>query len=132
YGPRAIYSLMILSIILALLGRFLLLRILKLETAESQTPPDAQRLRGEWKPLFLFDITAPVYLAAAVLIDVPAAVLTAIITQSFLQVYTLLRGYVSWREASYRLAATAVIVFLVGMLYIRIAGSIHHSFSSNL
>ncbi len=132
YGPRAIYSLMILSIILALLGRFLLLRILKLETAESQTPPVAQRLREEWKPLFLFDITAPVYLAAAVLIDVPAAVLTAVITQTFLQVYTLLRGYVSWREASYRLAATAVIVFLAGTLYVWVAGSIHHSFSSNL
>src|SRR5207244_4126619 len=63
---------------------------------------------------------------------IPSAVLTAIITQSFLHVYTLLRGYVSWREASYRLAATAVIVFLVGMLYVWVAGSIHHSFSSNL
>ncbi|HAE82161.1 MAG TPA: hypothetical protein DCK85_02130, partial [Ktedonobacter sp.] len=132
YGPRAIYSLVLLSIILALLGRFLLLRILKIETAEVQTSPNAQQLREEWKPLFLFDITAPIYLAAAVLISVPAAVLTAVITQSFLQVYTFLRGYASWREASYRLAATAVIVFLSGTLYEWIAGSIHQGFSSNL
>ena len=132
YGPRAIFSLVLLSIILALLGRFLLLRILKIETAEVQTSPNAQQLREEWKPLFLFDITAPIYLAAAVLISVPAAVLTAVITQSFLQVYTFLRGYASWREASYRLAATAVIVFLSGTLYEWIAGSIHQGFSSNL
>ena len=128
YGPRAIYSIVALSIILALLGRFFLLRILKLETADAQASPDAQHLRVEWKPLFLFDITAPIYLAATVLIDVPAAVLTAVITQSFLQVYTLMRGYVSWREASFRLAATTLVVFLSGSLYKWIGGSVHHAF----
>lgn len=132
YGPRAIYSLVALSIILALLGRFFLLRILKLEAVDVHSSPDVQHLREEWKPLFLFDITAPIYLAATVLIDVPAAVLTAVITQSFLQVYTLVRGYVSWREASYRVVATTVVVFLSGSLYKWVAGSMHHGFSSNL
>src|SRR5437763_11343713 len=86
YGPRAIYSLVLLSIILALLGRFLLFRSLKLEAVEMPMSPNTKP-RGAWKPLFLFDITAPIYLAAAVLIGVPAAVLAAMITQLFLQVY---------------------------------------------
>src|SRR5947209_7005297 len=131
YGPRAIYSLVLLSIILALLGRFLLLHSLKLEASEAQVLPPAHRPREAWKPLFLFDITAPVYLAAAVLIGVPAAVLTALITQVFLQAYTFLRDYVGWKEASYRLTATAVVVFLSGTLFKLIAGSVHDSISSN-
>jgi len=107
YGSRAIYSLVLLSVGLALLGRILLLRLLILETTDAQAIHRPQRLREEWRPLFLFDITAPVYLAAAVLINTPAAVLTALITQMFLQAYTFFRGYVSWREASYRVATTA-------------------------
>ncbi|TMC89555.1 MAG: hypothetical protein E6J22_14185, partial [Chloroflexi bacterium] len=121
YGPRAIYSLVLLSIILALLGRFLLLHSLKLEASEAQVLPPAHRPREAWKPLFLFDITAPLYLAAAVLIGVPAAVLTALITQLFLQAYTFLRNYVGWKEASYRLTATAVVVLLSGTLFKLIA-----------
>lgn len=131
YGPRAIYSLVLLSIILALLGRFLLLHSLKLEAAETQMLPLPQRPREAWKPLFLFDITAPLYLAAAVLIGVPAAVLTALITQVILQAYTFFRNYVGWKEASYRLTATAVVVFLSGTLFKSIAGSVHDSISSN-
>src|SRR5579859_2665023 len=55
YGPRAIYSLLILSILLALLGRILLLRLLKLEAEATETQRD--RLRGlpeSWRFLFLF------------------------------------------------------------------------------
>src|SRR5713226_3399902 len=99
YGPRAIYSLIMLSILLALLGRILLLRVLKVEMAETGAIHD--RLRTAMRPLFLFDITAPLYLAAGALIDVPAGVLVALVTQAFLQGYTLLRGFVSWAEASY-------------------------------
>ncbi len=35
YGPRAIYSLVFFSVVLALLGRLLLLRLLKLEAADT-------------------------------------------------------------------------------------------------
>src|SRR5216683_1977783 len=55
YGPRAIYSLMLLSVALALLGRILLLRQFK---AEGMHLP----LRTAMLPLFLFDITAPLAL----------------------------------------------------------------------
>ncbi len=132
YGSRAIYSLLLLSIGLALLGRFLLLRLLILETSDAQAFHRPQRLRDEWRPLFLFDINAPVYLAAAVLINAPAAVLTALITQMFLQVYTFLRGYVSWREASYRVATTALVVLLSGATYSWISGTVHNRFVSYL
>ncbi len=132
YGPRAIYSLMLLSIVLALLGRFLLVRILKFETRDTKQVVDLLRLREEWRSLFLFDITAPLYLAAAVLISVPAAVLTALVTQAFLQAYTCWRGFVSWTEASYRLAGTALVALLSGSSYYWIAGPTHNSsFSSN-
>ncbi len=95
YGPRAIYSLLILSILLAMLGRLLLLRLLKLEAA--QTDLLRHRLRTSWRFLFLFDLTAPLYLAAGVLIGPPAAVLLALVTQTILQGFTLLRGFASSR-----------------------------------
>jgi len=133
YGPRAIFSLLFLSIILALLGRFLLLRLLTFEMSPgTHELPRTQRLREEWKPLFLFDITAPVYLAATVLIGVPAAVLTALVTQIFLQAYTFIRGYVSWWEASYRVVAAALIALLSGASYSWISGSIHTSIIPSL
>jgi len=98
--------------------------------AEQESQPS--RLLTTWRPLFLLDITAPVYLAAGVLIDLPAAVLTAIITQFVLQSYTLLRGYVSWVEASYRLASTSLLVFIAGALYSWIAGPVHVTAAVNL
>lgn len=129
YGPRAIYSLVFLSVVLALLGRLLLLRLLKLETADSDTVLTQHRLRAAWQPLFLFDINAPIYLAAGVLIGVPAAVLTALITQLFLQGYTLIRGFVSWVDACYRLASTALLVFISDIIYTLVAGSSHDYFT---
>src|SRR5713226_4820070 len=120
YGPRAIYSLLILSISLALLGRMLLLRLLKLEAKTTDT--QRNRLPESWRFLFLFDITAPLYLAAGVLIGPPAAVLLALITQASLQGFTLLRGFVSLTEACYRIASTALLALLSGAIYTWIAG----------
>lgn len=129
YGPRAIYSLLFLSVVLALLGRLLLVRLLKLETADTESVVAQNRLRAAWRPLFLFDINAPIYLAAGVLIGVPAAVLTAFITQLFLQTYTLLRGFVSWIDACYRLATTALLVFIADIVYTWVAGTSHNYFT---
>ena len=120
YGPRAIYGMLILSIALALLGRVILLRMLKLETAKT----DALRyhLRAKWRMLFLFDITAPLYLAAGVLIGPPAAVLLALITQTLLQGFTLSQRFVSWSEACYRIAGTALIALISSLVYSWISG----------
>jgi signal transduction histidine kinase len=130
YGPRAIYSLIVLAVILAFLGRLLLLRLLSSETMNSKVPP--QRLRNEWKPLFFVDITAPLYLAAGVLIDVPAAVITAIVVQLFLQGFTFVRGFVSWREACYRVGSTALVALLASWAYISISGTSHNNYTINL
>ncbi len=124
YGPRAIYSLIVLSIFLSLLGRVLLLHLLTREMTESTRTHQ----RAIWQPLFLFDITAPIYLAAAVLIGIPAAVLSALLTQALLQGYTMLRGFVSWVEACYRVASSVLMAFLTGVIYIAIVGPHHNDF----
>ncbi len=121
YGPRAVYSLLILSILLALLGRLLLLHLLKLERAVTDTADN--RSQTTWHLLFLFDITAPLYLAAGVLIGPPAAVLIALITQTVLQGFTLWRGFVSWTEACYRIASTALVALISSVVYSWIGGS---------
>ncbi len=128
YGPRAIYSLVFLSIFLALLGRLLLLRLLTSKASGSEL----QRLRQEWKPLFLVDVTAPLYLAAGVLIGVPAAVITAILTQLFLQGFTLIHGFVSWKEASYRVASMGLVALLSITAYTLVSGTSHNDFSLQL
>ncbi|HEY6542676.1 MAG TPA: hypothetical protein VIZ18_17155, partial [Ktedonobacteraceae bacterium] len=121
YGARAIYSIIVLSITLALLGRYLLLNAIKREAGVTHVL--YHRLPSSWQALFLFDITAPVYLAAGVLVGVPAGVLTALITQTVLQAFTCLRGFVSLAEAAYRVAVTAVVVLLSGSLFTLIAGT---------
>ncbi len=121
YGPRAIYSLLTLSILLALLGRILLLRLLKLEIATTDAL-SYRNLRATWRLLFLFDITAPLYLGAGVLIGSPAAVLIALITQMVLQGFTLWRGFVSWTEACYRIASTALFALISSAVYLWIGG----------
>src|SRR6266487_5036092 len=120
YGPRAIFSMLILSIALALLGRVILLRMLKLELAKTDVLP--YHLRSTWRLLFLFDITAPLYLAAGVLIGPPAAVLLALITQTVLQGFTLSQRFISWSEACYRVASTALITLISSYVYSRIGG----------
>lgn len=125
YGHRAIYSLIVLSLFLSLLGRLLLLRLITTEMTESTRT----LRRAIWQPLLLFDITAPIYLAAAVLIGVPAAVLSALLTQALLQGYTMLRGFVSWAEACYRVGSSAVFTFISGAVYIWIVGPNHNDFA---
>src|SRR5713226_1684903 len=126
YGPRAIYSLLILSISLALLGRILLLRLLKLEAKTTDT--QRNRLPDSWRFLFLFDITAPLYLAAGVLIGPPAGVLMALMTQTVVQGFTLWRGFVSWMEACYRIASTALLVLISSAVYSWIGGPAQNHF----
>lgn len=121
YGPRAIYSVILLSITLALLGRYLLLRIIKRESGLVHI--QYYRLPYTWQTLFLFDITAPIYLAAGVLVGVSAGVLTALITQTVLQLYTLICRSVSLVEACYRIASTAVVVLIADAFFAFIAGT---------
>jgi signal transduction histidine kinase len=121
YGPRAIFSIILLSVLLSLLGRILLLRMLKLETDAAQDFD--QRWHASWRTLFLFDITAPLYLAAGVLIGAPAAVLTALVTQIVLQLFTFLRRFVSPVEACYRIACTGLISLIACVIYTWIAGT---------
>ncbi len=120
YGPRAIYGMLILSIALALLGRGILLHMLKLETAK--TDALHYHLRSKWRLLFLFDITAPLYLAAGVLLGPPAAVLLALITQTILQGFTLSQRFVSWSEACFRITGTALIALISSFVYSWISG----------
>src|SRR5438876_5632467 len=120
YDPRAIYSMLILSIALALMGRVILLRMLQLDIAKTDVLH--YHLRSTWRLLFLFDITAPLYLATGVLIGPPAAVLLALITQTALQGFTLSRRFVSWPEACYRIASIALIALISSLVYRWIGG----------
>jgi signal transduction histidine kinase len=110
YGGRAIYSIILLSVILALLGRILLLRILKVEIGEVPTQYASHNLT--WRLLLFFDVAAPIYLAAGVLLGLDSAVLTALITQLVVQGYTLWRGLISWTTTMYRIATTALLVLI--------------------
>jgi signal transduction histidine kinase len=122
YGGRAIYTILLLSVALALLGRVLLLRILKTEIGEFAGK--YQRQNTTWQLLLLFDVTAPVYLAAGVLLGLSAAVFTAVITQLVVQGYTLWRGLISWTGATYRLATTGVLVLLSVLIFQKITASL--------
>src|SRR6266436_1684982 len=75
YGPRAIFSMLILSIALVLLGRVILLHMLKLETAKTDVLH--YHLSSTWRLLFLFKITAPHYCADGVLNASSAVVILA-------------------------------------------------------
>ncbi len=123
YGPRAVYSMLFLSIALALLGREILIRMLGTEIAQADISP--YDLRSTWRLLFLIDITAPLYLAAGVLIGPPAAVLLAAITQVALQGFTFLRKLVSWQDACYSIAGISLIALISSLVYIWIAGTTH-------
>jgi signal transduction histidine kinase len=108
YGRRAIYSIILLSVILALLGRVLLLRILKVELGN--WPHNRTQRAITWQFLLFLDVAAPIYLAAGVLLGLFAAVLTALVTQAVVQGYTLWRGATSRIYASYHIAMTALLV----------------------
>jgi len=123
YGPRAIISTILLAVLLSLLGRILLLRMLKLET--DALHDFHQRWYASWKTLFLFDIAAPLYLAAGVLIGPPAAVLAAVVTQALLQLFTFLRRSVTLAEACYRVASTGLIALVATDVFTWIANPPH-------
>lgn len=115
YGARAIYSTILLAILLAMLGQILLLHMLKLEIAQNTTI--RFRRDASWHLLLFFDVAAPSYLTSGVLLGLPAAVLTALLTQICVQGYTLWRGLISWSEAMYRVAATALLVLLATVVF---------------
>lgn len=119
YGGRAIYTIILLSITLALLGRILLLRILNVEIGALPTRHFQQNLT--WRMLLLFDITAPIYLAGGVLLGLFAAVLMALVTQTVVQGYTLWRGITSWSAAAYRVVTTGLLVLLTTFVFQHIA-----------
>jgi signal transduction histidine kinase len=120
YGRRAIYSIILLSVILALLGRVLLLRILKVELGDWQDGR-VHRVMA-WQFLLFLDVAAPIYLAAGVLLGLFAAVLTALVTQLVVQGYTRWRGVISWTTASYHVAATALLVLIAAAVFQYIRG----------
>lgn len=115
YGRRAIYSIILLSVILALLGRVLLLRILKVELGGWQD--DRAHRAIAWQFLLFLDVAAPIYLAAGVLLGLFAAVLTALVTQLIVQGYTRWRGVISWTTASYHVATTALLVLIATAVF---------------
>ncbi|QBD81395.1 sensor histidine kinase [Ktedonosporobacter rubrisoli] len=123
YGLHTVAKLILLSVLVAAFGRGLLEYILRSDLSKMEPVP--RRAPVLWRPVFLLDINAPLYLAVGVLANVPAAVITALITQTSLQLYTAFRGLISWTEASYRVAATALLVLIAGKLYKFIAGSSH-------
>lgn len=119
YGARAIYSILFLSLLVAFLGRVLLLRILKIEVGTNKATRRFQE-NMTWRMLLLFDATAPIYLAAGVLLGPFAAVLTALLTQLLVQGYTLWKGLISLASASYRVATTGLLVLVSTAIFQRI------------
>ncbi|HEX6482932.1 MAG TPA: sensor histidine kinase [Ktedonobacteraceae bacterium] len=115
YGARAIYSMALLSVALAFAGRWLLVRILR---QDSGNEPLASN------PLFLMDISVPLYLAAGALINPPAAVLVALVTQGCLQVVAS-RRFVPLSSACYRVATLGLIIFVATNLDTFIGGPPH-------
>lgn len=110
YGSRAIYSTLLLAIVLALLGRVMLLRILKLEIGSAPGHRPSHSLA--WRLLLLLDVAAPIYLAVGVLLGVFAAVLVTLVTQTVVQGYTLWRGLISRTTAAYHVAVAGLLVLL--------------------
>lgn len=110
YGRRAIYSIILLAVALALLGRILLLRILKMELGDWRGSETNRAI--SWRLLLFLDVAAPIYLAAGVLLGTFAAVLTALVTQLIVQGYTRWRGVISWSTATYHVATTGLIVLV--------------------
>lgn len=115
YGSRAIYSTLLLALVLALLGRILLLRLLKLEIGNA--PDDEHHQNNTWRILLLLDVVAPIYLTAGVLLGLYAAVLVALITQFVVQGYTFKRGLIPWTTAMYHVGTTGLLVLVSTALF---------------
>lgn len=115
YGTRAIYSMIFLSVVLALASRWLLVRTLHQDSASF--PPVSN-------PLFLIDVSVPLYLAAGALLNPPAAVLVALVTQGWMQV-VVSRRLVPLSYAFYRVATIGLIIFVATSLDTFIGGPPH-------
>lgn len=115
YGRRAIYSILLLTALLALLGRILLLRILKMELGDWRESEGSHTIT--WRLLLLLDVAAPIYLASGVLLGVFAAVLTALVTQLIVQGYTLWRRVISLTSAAHRVATTGLLVLITTLVF---------------
>ena len=115
YGPRAIYSMTLLSVVLALAGRWLLGRKLRQESGNE--PP-------AWNPLFFIDLTVPLYLAAGALLNPPAAILVTLVTQGCVQA-VFSRRDVPLSYAFYRVAAIGLIIFVATSVDTLIGGPPH-------
>src|SRR6266566_7595190 len=100
YGSRAIYTITLLSVALALASRWLLVRMLRQESGNKPLG---------WNPLFLIDVTVPLYLAAGALLNPLAAVLVALITQGCMQTVLFSKRFVPLSYAFYRVAAVGLI-----------------------
>lgn len=115
YGPRAIYSMTLLSVMLALACRWLLLRMLRWQ---SRNEPFV------WNPLFLIDVTVPLYLAAGALLNPPAAVIVALITQGCMQA-VFSRRSTPLSYILYHIAAIGLIIFIATTVDTLIGGPPH-------
>jgi signal transduction histidine kinase len=115
YGPRAIYSMTVLSVVLALACRWLLVRMLR------------QNSRNEAlgsNPLFFIDVCVPLYLAAGALLTPPAAVLVALVTQGCLHA-AFSRRFLPLRYTFYRVAAIGLIILVATNVYGLLDGPPH-------
>lgn len=115
YGTRAIYSMTLLSVMLALACRWLLLRVLR---RERRNEPLA------WNSLFLIDVTVPFYLAAGALLNPPAAVIVALVTQVCIQAVFSRRSR-PLPFILYRVAAIGLIIYLATNVDMLIGGPPH-------
>lgn len=115
YGPRAIYSMTLLSVVLALASRWLLVRVVRQDSGNEPLV---------WNPLFFIDVTIPLYLAAGALLNPPAAVLVALVTQGCMQA-VFSRRVVPLSYALYRVAAIGLIIFVATSLDTLIGGPPH-------
>lgn len=115
YGPRAIYSMTLLSVTLALASRWLLTRVIRQDSGNEPLV---------WNPLFLMDVTVPLYLAAGALLTPPAAVIVALVTQGCMQA-VFSRRDVPLSYVFYRVAAIGLIIFVATSLDTIIGGPPH-------
>ena len=121
YGTRAIFSMALLAVALALASQWLLARTMQRENGSSARSKSL---------LFLLDVSVPLYLAAGALINPPAAVLVALCTQGCVQAAFGSRRRVPLTWALYRVAATGLIIFLATSLDTVIGGPPHVAISA--
>lgn len=115
YGSRAIYSMTLFSVGLALASRWLLTRVLRQNSGHEPLVSN---------PLLLLEITVPLYLAAGALLTPSAAVLVALVTQGCLHA-VFSRRSVPLHHTLYRVAAMGLIIFVATNAYALIAGPPH-------